>query len=98
MVKNITLAVDEDVLERVRVAAAEEKTTVNAMVREFLTKKADQIAIQRERKAAAAKMLEMSRNSKATMHEGWKFEREGIYADRISGHQHHPLRGGGGSE
>ena len=34
--KNITLAIDEDVLERARIVAAEQKTTVNAMVREFL--------------------------------------------------------------
>ena len=34
--KNITLAIDEDVLERARLVAAEQKTTVNAMVREFL--------------------------------------------------------------
>ena len=34
--KNITLAVDEDVLDRVRVIAAERKTTVNGLVREYL--------------------------------------------------------------
>ncbi len=34
--KNITLAIDEEVLERARLVAAEQKTTINAMVREFL--------------------------------------------------------------
>lgn len=34
--KNITLAVDEDVLERARLVAVEQKTTINAIVREFL--------------------------------------------------------------
>ena len=36
MAKNITLAVDDAVLEAVRRRAAREQTTVNAMVREFL--------------------------------------------------------------
>ena len=34
--KNITLAIDEDVLDRVRVVAAQRRTTVNALVREHL--------------------------------------------------------------
>jgi hypothetical protein len=36
MTKNITLAIDEEVLDRVRVIAAERKTTVNGMVRDYL--------------------------------------------------------------
>ncbi|MGE0750650.1 MAG: DUF6364 family protein [Variibacter sp.] len=36
MTKNLTLAVDEDVLDRVRVIAAERKTTVNGLVRAYL--------------------------------------------------------------
>jgi hypothetical protein len=36
MTKNITLAMDEAVLDRVRIIAAERKTTVNGMVREYL--------------------------------------------------------------
>lgn len=39
--KNITLAVDEDVLNRVRVVAAARRTSVNAMVREYLSEIAD---------------------------------------------------------
>lgn len=38
--KNITLAIDEDLLDKVRVIAALEKTTVNALVRDFLTETA----------------------------------------------------------
>jgi hypothetical protein len=34
--KNITLAIDEDLLDKARVLAAMRRTTVNAMVREFL--------------------------------------------------------------
>ena len=36
-VKNITLSVDEDVLMAVRRHAAERNSTVNALVREYLT-------------------------------------------------------------
>ena len=35
--KNITLAIDEDVLAKVRRIAAEKNTTVNAIVRDHLT-------------------------------------------------------------
>lgn len=34
--KNITLAIDEAVLDRVRIIAAERKTTVNGLVRNYL--------------------------------------------------------------
>ena len=34
--KNITLAIDEDVLDKVRIVAAETENDVNALVREFL--------------------------------------------------------------
>lgn len=36
MTKNITLAINADVLDRVRIIAAERKTTVNGMVRDYL--------------------------------------------------------------
>lgn len=36
MTKNITLAIDEAVLDRVRIIAAERKTTVNGLVRNYL--------------------------------------------------------------
>jgi hypothetical protein len=35
--KNITLAMDEAILEEVRIVAAKKGTTVNAMVRDYLT-------------------------------------------------------------
>lgn len=36
MTKNLTLAIDEDLLDRARVLAAMKRTTVNAMIRDFL--------------------------------------------------------------
>jgi hypothetical protein len=35
--KNITLAIDEALLDEVRIVAAKKGTTVNAMVRDYLT-------------------------------------------------------------
>lgn len=50
--KNITLAIDEELLDKVRVIAAMEKTTVNALVRSYLTEfagKRDRTAKVRQR-------------------------------------------------
>jgi len=38
MAKNITLAIDEELLEKVRVLAAMKRTSVNELVRGFLTR------------------------------------------------------------
>ncbi|MDY8110710.1 DUF6364 family protein [Fulvimarina sp. 2208YS6-2-32] len=38
MTKNITLAIDEELLDKARVLAAMRRTSVNAMVRDFLEK------------------------------------------------------------
>ena len=71
--KNITLAIDDEVLDRVRVVAAEKKTTVNALVREFLT----DLASRDERLAEARKqLLRLMDTSKGRMAPDWKFDRE----------------------
>ncbi|HYA81137.1 MAG TPA: DUF6364 family protein [Methylocystis sp.] len=71
--KNITLAIDEDVLKRARLVAAEQKTTVNAMVREFLAN----VAGRDERLEKAREGLrELMRNSKGRMRPDFKFSRE----------------------
>lgn len=49
MTKNITLAIEEEVLEKARLYAARRGTTVSAMVREYLT----QLASSDERIARA---------------------------------------------
>ena len=71
--KNITLAIDEDVLERARLVAAEQKTTVNAMVRDFLANVADRD--ERLQKARDG-LRELMRNSKGRMRADFKFDRE----------------------
>ncbi len=71
--KNITLAVDDDVLDKARVIAAQRKTTVNAMVREFLV----EIATRDEKREEARKrLLELIDNSEGRMAPNWKFDRE----------------------
>ena len=58
--KNITLSVDEGVLERVRVIAANHKTTVNALVRNYLIS----LASREDRWAeAVAKMEQLAAQS-----------------------------------
>jgi DICT domain-containing protein len=71
--KNITLAIEDEVLDRVRIVAAEKKTTVNALVREFLA----DLASRDERLAEARKqLLRLMDNSEGRMAPDWKFDRE----------------------
>jgi hypothetical protein len=51
--KNITLAIDEDVLTEVRKIAAERETTVNALVREYLA----ELAARKRRAGDAMKLM-----------------------------------------
>jgi Family of unknown function (DUF6364) len=62
--KNITLSVDEEVLAIVRRHAAEQNSSVNALVREYLTS----LAAQENRAARARKRLrELSNRSQARL-------------------------------
>ena len=71
--KNITLAIEDEVLDKVRIVAAEKKTTVNALVREFLA----DLASRDERLAAARKqLLRLMDTSEGRMAPDWKFDRE----------------------
>lgn len=93
MTRNITLAIDEALLERVRVVAAERKTTVNALVREYLERlstESDRIAEARRR------LLDLAGNSKARIGPNYRWNRDEIYEERLlPGHQRPDLRGGG---
>lgn len=71
--KNITLAIDDEVLDKARVIAAQKKTTVNAMVREFLT----EIAARDEKREVARKqLLSLMDSSEGRMAPDWNFDRE----------------------
>ena len=71
--KNITLAIDDQVLDGVRQYAARRNTTVNALVREHLTR----IANEDDRAAKARqRLLELAKNTKAQM---GSWSREDLY-------------------
>jgi hypothetical protein len=74
--KNITFAIQEDILEAARIVAAERKTTVNGLVRDYLT----QIARQKTRaKEAMAELRRMSETSEARLGPDYKFDRDSLY-------------------
>ena len=73
--KNITLSIDENVLSEVRRYAASRDTTVNALVRDFLTR----LATQEDRAAKARRrLLELSDTSEGRMGDQ-KWNRERLY-------------------
>jgi hypothetical protein len=73
--KNITLSVEEDILQAARRYAGARDTTVNALVREFLTR----IATESDKAARAReRLVELSRTSTAEVGPiTWK--REDLY-------------------
>ena len=60
---NLTITVDEETVKRARIRALEEGTSVNALLRDYLE---DYAGVRRERLEAGRKLLELSRNSKAS--------------------------------
>ena len=71
--KDITLAIDDEILDKVRVIAARKRTTVNAMVRNYL----GEVAGRDEKQAEARKqLLRLMETSKGRMAPDWKFDRE----------------------
>ena len=56
MTKNLTLAIDDDLLDKARVLAAMRRTTVNEMVRAYLQKLVEQ---ERERDEAREELLRL---------------------------------------
>jgi plasmid stability protein len=96
--KNITLAIDENILRQARIFAAKHDTTVNALVRDYLTELAgsEEKAFE-ERAAAARKRLgELSEQSEGRLGPNWKWNREDAYEGRLlPRHQRSDLRGFG---
>jgi predicted transcriptional regulator len=58
MPKNITLAIDEDLLDKVRVLAAIRRTSVNEMVRQFLEREVKREASQSSRAEVWGRVFE----------------------------------------
>lgn len=88
--KNITLAVDDEVLISVRGYAARHNTTVNALVREYLTRLAQQ-----EDQAGQARRRLVELSAESGMQTGaWTWNRDEIYdRDMLPRHQRPDLRG-----
>jgi predicted transcriptional regulator len=58
MPKNITLAIDEDLLDKVRVLAAMKRTSVNEMVRQFLEREVERETTQATRAEVWVRVFE----------------------------------------
>jgi hypothetical protein len=87
---NITLAIDEDLLDRARTYAERKGTTLNALVRELL---GDEIDQDKRREESRKRLLELMDNSTARLPKGYKFNREEIYeTPSVPGHKHPDLR------
>jgi hypothetical protein len=76
--KKITLAIDEGVLREVRNYAAEHETTVNALVRDYLTR----LARTSESARAREELARTSDESKGRLGPGWMWSREELYTER----------------
>jgi hypothetical protein len=76
---NLTLAVDERIVEQARQAARAMGKSLNQVVREHL----EHLAGQAQREAIVAELRALSGRGAAPAG-GWRFDRESVYADRIA--------------
>ena len=94
--KNVTLAIDETLLEQARVLAERRKTSLNAMIRSLLVAEVEQ-----EDRIAWAKagMKRLMDESPLHLESDFKWNRDEIYAERedrmLSRLEHPPVRGFG---
>lgn len=76
MTKNITLAIDEGLLDKVRVLAAMKRTSVNELVRGYLTRLVED---ERGKDEAREELLRLMDGSEARMGD-WRPNREETYS------------------
>ncbi|MEZ5694960.1 MAG: ribbon-helix-helix protein, CopG family [Sphingomonadaceae bacterium] len=81
MTRNLTLAVDEKLLERFRLHAAERKTSVNALLRQHME---ETVGLEERRRNAIARMLELGRNTNARIDMS-EWDRDATYDRRRKG-------------
>jgi plasmid stability protein len=74
---NLTLSVDDEVIEKARQRAGAMGKSVNQLVREYL----EQLAGRTDREALVAELRELTRTSTGNSR-GWKFNREEIHERR----------------
>lgn len=93
--KNLTLSLDDTILEGARRYAANKGTTVNALVRDHLTR-----IVTQEDKAAQARreLVEMSNHSEGRLGPDFKWNRAELYdRDALRRFEHSDLRSDGTS-
>jgi serine/threonine-protein kinase RIO1 len=73
---NITFNVPDDVLQEARVYAAENRTTVNAIVRAYLVNISNR---RKRRKEAMSELYDMSLKSESDLGPDFKFDRASLY-------------------
>lgn len=76
--KNVTLSVEDRVLERAREVARRRGTTLNALIREYLAELAGE-----KRRERAVQTLERLWAENAGNSRGEKIRREDLYAGRV---------------
>ena len=76
MTRNLTLAIDDNLLDKVRVLAAMKRTSVNEMVRGFLTRLVEQEV---EHDEATEELLKLIDESDGDMGD-WRPSREDAYS------------------
>ena len=74
---NLTLSIDDDIVQEARRRAEAMGKSVNQLVREYL----EQLAGKSDREALVAELRELTRNSTGDSR-GWKFNREEIHERR----------------
>lgn len=79
--RNVTLAIEEEVLQKARVRAAKEGTTVNELIREHLAAYASQ---DERLQSAIRELLDLAAENRGSL-KGWKFDREEIHRRGRSG-------------
>jgi hypothetical protein len=81
MTKNVTLAVPEDLLASFRIVAAEKRTSVNALIRNYMEETTGLAKRRREARAwMAAKGAENAKNDDLQGQDGWHWNREDCYS------------------
>jgi len=81
---NLTITVDAQTLKRARMRALEEDTSVNAVLRDYLEEYA---GVRRERREAARRILESSRESTSGSGPGGRaWKHEDAYEERLGRH------------
>lgn len=90
MTRNLTLAVPDELLSRFRILAAEQRTSVNALIRSYMEDATGLAERRRQARAwMAAKGMENMANDDPSGTAGWKWDREDCYSgprfDRLGG-------------